>query len=310
MAGMQRFVTYLYYYKEEEKLHNAGFAKIEIRGSQCAIEIHLQGMGSAGVARPVYLFVRENEKIQAVEVGELPKGGGCRILLPVQQISGSPYGISEMKGIYIPVNESVMYASCWDDEEISREKIYIWEKVKPAEEKEEKPEETETEQTEEKGAEEAAKEEISEEKVSEEEATQAASLHATEVAYKQQEEAVQPNPLLECFLKLQKKAQTVEILETGQRQISGIRIELRELRELPQSYWSLGNNSFLLHGFFVYRYLLFGKKIEEGREELFLGVPGICDNKERLMASLFGFETFLQNIKEEDGAQGYWCHKL
>ena len=103
MTGMQRFVTYLYYYKEEEKLHNAGFAKIEIRGGQCVVEIHLQGM---------------------------------------EQIDGSPYGISEMKGIYIPVNERAMYASRWDDGEISRKSISIWE-ARQSEEEADKAEEPE-----------------------------------------------------------------------------------------------------------------------------------------------------------------------
>lgn len=332
MTGMQRFVTYLYYYKEEEKLHNAGFAKIEIRGGQCVVEIHLQGMEQAGISLPVYLFAREGELIQAVGVGELSKGGGCRILLPAQQIGGSPYGISEMKGIYIPVNEKAMYASRWDDAKISRRNISIWEAQQSEEEadKAEKPEmkikeeqsepvqkevnRKEAEQKETKqnevaqGVEEKA--ERSPEQEEPEVVQSAASLHATEVAYQWKEEADQPDLLLECFLKLQKKAQTVEILETGKRQISGVRIELRNLRELPQNYWSLGNNSFLLHGFFVYRYLMFGKKIEAGREELFLGVPGICDNKERLMASLFGFEAFLPDAKESGGAQGYWCRKL
>lgn len=332
MTGMQRFVTYLYYYKEEEKLHNAGFAKIEIRGGQCVVEIHLQGMEQAGISLPVYLFAREGEAIQAVGVGELSKGGGCRILLPAQQIDGSPYGISEMKGIYIPVNERAMYASRWDDGEISRKSISIWE-AQQSEEEADKAEEPEMKIKEEQSA--AAQKEGNIKKAEQKETKQneveqsveekteklpeqeepeavqsAASLHATEVAYQWKEEADQPEPLLECFLKLQKKAQTVEILETGKRQISGVRIELRDLRELPQSYWSLGNNSFLLHGFFVYRYLMFGKKIEAGREELFLGVPGICDNKERLMASLFGFEAFLPDVRESGGAQGYWCRKL
>lgn len=332
MTGMQRFVTYLYYYKEEEKLHNAGFAKIEIRGGQCVVEIHLQGMEQAGISLPVYLFAREGELIQAVGVGELSKGGGCRILLPAQQIGGSPYGISEMKGIYIPVNEQAMYASRWDDAKISRTNISIWETQRSEEEadtaekpemkikeeqsetvqKEVKPKEAEQKETKQSAAAQRVEEKAERPTEQEEpEAVQsAASLHATEVAYQWKEEADQPEPLLECFLKLQKKAQTVEILETGKRQISGVRIELRDLRELPQSYWSLGNNSFLLHGFFVYRYLMFGKKIEAGREELFLGVPGICDNKERLMASLFGFEAFLPDVRESGGAQGYWCRKL
>ena len=35
MAGIQRFVTYLYLYEQDQKLRGTGFAKIEIRGEQC-----------------------------------------------------------------------------------------------------------------------------------------------------------------------------------------------------------------------------------------------------------------------------------
>ena len=42
-------------------------------------------------------------------------------------------------------------------------------------------------------------------------------------------------------------------------EVSAIQIELSDLRELPKNYWYLGNNSFLLHGFFNYHHLLFGR---------------------------------------------------
>ena len=47
-----------------------------------------------------------------------------------------------------------------------------------------------------------------------------------------------------------------------------VQIELKHLRELPKRYWYLGNNSFLLHGFFNYHYLLVGKA---ERDDGFLG---------------------------------------
>ena len=42
MAGLQRFVTYIYRYEDRQKKENAGFAKIEIRGTICRIEIHVR----------------------------------------------------------------------------------------------------------------------------------------------------------------------------------------------------------------------------------------------------------------------------
>ena len=68
-----------------------------------------------------------------------------------------------------------------------------------------------------------------------------------------------------------------------------IQLELKDLRSLPKKYWYLGNNSFLLHGFFNYRYLLLGRTAEE---RWFLGVPGVYQRQERVMAAIFGFPEF------------------
>ena len=38
MAGIKRFITYIYAYENGTKGINAGFAKVEIRGNECRIE--------------------------------------------------------------------------------------------------------------------------------------------------------------------------------------------------------------------------------------------------------------------------------
>ena len=72
--------------------------------------------------------------------------------------------------------------------------------------------------------------------------------------------------------------------------IECLKIELKDLRELPRRFWYLGNNSFLLHGFFNYRYLVLAKC---PNERYFLGIPGIYQNQERVMATIFGFPEFV-----------------
>ena len=79
----------------------------------------------------------------------------------------------------------------------------------------------------------------------------------------------------------------------SEKNITCIKIELKDLRELPRKYWYLGNNSFLLHGFFNYRYLVIGKIEEDTQNRWFLGVPGIYQNQERVMAIIFGFPEFM-----------------
>ena len=91
-----------------------------------------------------------------------------------------------------------------------------------------------------------------------------------------------------------------------------IRLDLKDLRLLPQKYWYLGNNSFLLHGFFNYRYLILGMTEKSGQKKWFLGIPGIFQNPERVMATLFGFPGF-RNEKSASintGEFGYWYRYL
>ena len=91
-----------------------------------------------------------------------------------------------------------------------------------------------------------------------------------------------------------------------------VKLELKDLRLLPKSYWNLGNNSFLLHGFFNYHHLLLGRKEDSQSSQWALGIPGVFQNPERVIATVFGFPEFLStsddSLKPEQF--GYWLRYL
>lgn len=89
-------------------------------------------------------------------------------------------------------------------------------------------------------------------------------------------------------------------------------MQLNDLQEFPKKYWYLCNNSFLLHGFFNYRHIIFGERINEERKEYFIGVPGVFQNQERIMASMFGFPEFstAKDAEYKTGNFGYWYRIL
>lgn len=94
----------------------------------------------------------------------------------------------------------------------------------------------------------------------------------------------------------------------GERESECIRIELKDLKELPGKYWYMGNNSFLLHGFFNYRYLVLGKMVDGA---FFIGVPGIYQRQEHVMAAIFGFPEFLScDTGKNQNYFGYWYQIL
>lgn len=91
-----------------------------------------------------------------------------------------------------------------------------------------------------------------------------------------------------------------------------VRMELKDLRQLPKQFWYLGNNSFLLHGFFNYRYYILGMTEEFGIKKWFVGIPGVFQNPERVMAALFGFPEFRSEKPSpiNTGEFGYWYRYL
>ena len=90
-------------------------------------------------------------------------------------------------------------------------------------------------------------------------------------------------------------------------------IKPQDIGLLPRENWVYGNNSFLLHGYYNYRYLILarlGKSGERGR--YILGVPGHYGNNEKYMAAMFGFERFVRSTRQppRDSRFGYWYTDL
>ena len=90
-------------------------------------------------------------------------------------------------------------------------------------------------------------------------------------------------------------------------------IKPQDIGLLPRENWVYGNNSFLLHGYYNYRYLILarlGKSGERGR--YILGVPGHYGNNEKYMAAMFGFDRFIRSTRQppRDSRFGYWYTDL
>ncbi len=85
-----------------------------------------------------------------------------------------------------------------------------------------------------------------------------------------------------------------------------VKLEPKDFIVLRENYQHLVNNSFLLHGFYNYRYLILGK---EGG--FYLGVPGVFYEREKMVALMFGFEAFeCEGGEAEEGKFGYYLRKV
>ncbi|MDO4328447.1 MAG: DUF6128 domain-containing protein [Lachnospiraceae bacterium] len=86
-------------------------------------------------------------------------------------------------------------------------------------------------------------------------------------------------------------------------------IKPQDIGLLPREIWIYGNNSFLLHGYYNYRYLILARlENPKGMPRYLLGVPGHYYSNEKYMASMFGFPHFVLSKKQttQNGRFGYW----
>ena len=87
-----------------------------------------------------------------------------------------------------------------------------------------------------------------------------------------------------------------------------VKLEPKDFVIMQGKYQHLVNNSFLLHGFYNYRYLILGK--EQGKE-YYLGVPGVFYEREKMVALMFGFEAFdCEGGNTRPGGFGYYLRKV
>ena len=88
-----------------------------------------------------------------------------------------------------------------------------------------------------------------------------------------------------------------------------ITIKPQDIGLLPRETWGYGNNSFLLHGYYNHRYLIFARlNNPKGRPRFLLGVPGHYYSNEKYMAAMFGFPNFVLSKVQPTGDDrfGYW----
>lgn len=122
------------------------------------------------------------------------------------------------------------------------------------------------------------------------------------------------------MLQKQTQARSADIKEDKWEQILGtyevihpygdnrayVKLEPKDFVILQEKYQHLVNNSFLLHGFYNYRYVILGK---EG--SYYLGVPGVYYERERMVALMFGFEAFeCAGGTAREGDFGYYLRKV
>lgn len=319
MSGYQRMVSYLYRYDKGIKGKNTGYARIERNDRRCRVTIRLQD--TVSVSPSVFFFIQNEGGMQRIPAGKLARNGSGfagRVETPVDRMAGSEYAFDRIDGIYLSGPENVFYATTWKDITVSgaapEKEADGWKAEDDRDagnrsdagsgSEESRPQAVNTASTEIRQESERA-EPVQRRQDALDDALQAATgLEEASSAEASSVEACSRRErpdFGERMLSVFPKMYPFEIDEMGKC----VRIDLKDIGNLPVAYWSLAGNPFLLRGYYCYRHLIFACI---GRQEYAVGVPGIYSEENSKWAKECRMLRFqpLSRVKDRHGAFGYW----
>lgn len=336
MSEFRRFMSYIYSYHKAEKLKNTGFAKIEARGEVCRMEIHIKGASSVTALQSnIYGFYEDRGLLTGIYLGTfvIKNGvGDVRLVTERNNMGNSKKSLEDLQGLYLSLNddEENAMASAWDNISVDTSRFKVFTQEEEEQPFSEKPAEIQKDIDQ---AEEVC------ETVETVETVEAVGTVETVEAVEQVEEVEKNIPVEETVLEEQSCACgeldfSVENFSENDQPcglkkwkemmreypvvnpfeyldyVEVIKIEPKDIAKLEKKYWILANNSFLLHGYCSYRYLILGKNLKE--DSFFIGIPGVFHPREKMMAGMFGFSQFQMsrtgNLRQ--GEFGYYIRTV
>lgn len=302
MSDYRRFVSYIYNYEAKIKKNNVGFARIEVRGNQCKMTIHMQVKSISSGTLKAYGFVRDGNYLKGIFLEELViknGGGDAQIILDKEDIKGSGSNFKDLGGLIFYVSNDKYFGTEWDDiplvfeqliidngktgiiREMNRESIKT---QKRGEVQKSRPLETVTDTGEKAEPEEQreGRKEDGTEAIREETKTEA----KTETGAGQQE--------MEEILKAAALPQPIFSPCTP--------------KELKGRFGYEMKNDFVMHGYNRFGHL----GIMEVKDNHFVGVPGIFCKREQTVAENYGYGNFCPRTGGQlhYGDFGYWYDSM
>lgn len=326
MSNYQRLISYMYAYEGGIKGKNIGFAKLETKGGQCRISVSLKRIPIAGNPKGVYLLSDNTE----LRIGTLLLRNGTgefRTAVNISDVEGSGYSLKQCYGLTIHETESAWrcYTTIWEDAvahaaELESEKAFSESEEQKAESQQEEvqqeeAEQTETQQTETQPIEMEQTAEQQEELQVEVEQKEVPQIEAEQEEEQKAEEAqieapeLEENEIWKSYCRRYPKILAFDT-EDGCEILT---IQPQDIGLLPRENWTLGSNSFLLHGYYYYRYLILARLNQKnGESRYLLGVPGYYVSNEKYMAAMFGFSGFVLSKKQPSKSSrfGYWYRDI
>lgn len=277
MAVYDRQIAYISLMKNGVKNGNAGYVKWESDSLEHKLEIHIKGLYETDTLQAA---IQSGDGKHIADIS-LKNGHGDYVCRERgQEIGIDKIPAYELNHIYIRIPGNRLLEADW----INR-------LPKPKEDKTEQPD---------------AAVVIEEENLVEEEPNTVLkeTIELSEAEIEESKPVAAPYVCYEN--KWEQLMNTFEVIHPFENNRIFIKITPADFYILRETYARLSHNSFLLHGYYNYHYLILGKK--ESDDAYILGVPGIYHEREIMAAQMFGFEGFEPAKKEcIEGSFGYYC---
>lgn len=344
----QRLVSYIYSYPEGVKGRNVGFAKALVHQGQFKLSISLRGVKTDSPEMfGIYMMVTDGG-YRLIKLGEcLVKMGQMEYsgIFNPDNIDETGYGFKDICGLAV-AREDARYdcmMSMWKDEDVTPDMlvfsgmdakkqveagIVIKERMRQSEEKERgqqmsesvlaeslrsepvRPESSESQTAESQTG--VTAESVSDTATEDIKAAGAAAKIPAETQHLQQKahraDATQTDPFEKLFV----RADYIDAFDDDYF-YDCIEVSPEKLKCLNQNEIDIAGNSFLLHGYYNFRHILFGRVRDNlDNTKYFIGVPGMYCNRERYMASMFGFNNFKKSHRSDYANPyfGYWYQEI
>lgn len=293
---MERFITYMYAYENRIKGRNVGFVKVECRKDTCALEIHIRNLGRFSGKCRTYLLMDEN--VIGVELGTMiiSYGQGQAIYyFDRNDIEQSGYRLEQVKAVRVECGSQEFLASCWSEEAGN----WIAQDISTFMKSENMQADNVV------NSNMAQLNNVADQNTNGKQNNNMPHNSVYNPARaNQQESNAQFNP--GYYNSESGNLSQLENTASQSPQPQIDRIDLADIRRLFPTKQYYANNSFVIHGFMNYSHLIV--KTEDNKK--YLGVPGIYEKPEEMMAKLFGFTEFVDekthSESQTEGAFGYW----
>ena len=293
---MERFITYMYAYENRTKGRNVGFVKVECRKDTCALEIHIRNLGRFSGKCRTYLLMDEN--VIGVELGSMiiSYGQGQAIYyFDRNDIEQSGYRLEQVKAVRVECGSQEFLASCWSEEAGN----WIAQDISTFMKSENMQADNVV------NSNMAQLNNVADQNTNGKQNNNMPHNSVYNPARaNQQESNAQFNP--GYYNSESGNLSQLENTASQSPQPQIDRIDLADIRRLFPTKQYYANNSFVIHGFMNYSHLIV--KTEDNKK--YLGVPGIYEKPEEMMAKLFGFTEFVDekthSESQTEGAFGYW----